>query len=101
MINTTRLQQFILQAYLFNKGCEITMYNLESRMTLTTKEALSDLVEKKVLSYSRNGKAETFVTLLGRKDVEHGERFTQDDGEYQMTSADINYTPLFKLKKIN
>lgn len=101
MIKTTRHQQFMLQAYFFNKGCEITMYNLEKCMTAPAREALADLVDKKVLSYRRDGKTEVFVALQGRRDVEHGERFTEADGEFQMTSADIEYTPLFKAKDIN
>lgn len=101
MIQTSRNQQILLQAYFFNKGCSITMHNIEKRMTMPAKQALKDLVDKKALSYERVGKAETFMALLGRKDVEHGKLLTEEDDALEIVSPDIDYAPLFKAKKVN
>lgn len=101
MISTSRHQQILLQAYLFNKGCSMDIHNVNTRLTDNAKTALKDLVDKKAVSYQRTGKLEVFTSLLSRKDVDFGPALTPDEPELEVTSADITFIALFDEINVN
>jgi hypothetical protein len=101
MIKTSRHQQILFQAYLFNKGCSIVIHNVKTFLTNDAKEALKDLVNKKAVSYQREGKSEVFTALFSRKDVDFGTPLTPDEPELQVTSAECTYTPIFDEINVN
>ena len=98
MMETTRDQQVLLQAYFGNKGSSIELYNEKNHLTNRSRAALIGLINSGAIFYTRDNKYEKMEMSVKRSDIDYGERMLESDDFTFLEPATEDFVALIKKK---